>query len=45
MGQDFMHQGNLASLLLYSYVGVTHWPVVFLGVLSVYIVGNTRHGT
>lgn len=45
MGQDFMHHSNLASLLIYSYLGVMHWPVDFLGVLSVYIVGNTRHGT
>lgn len=40
-----MHQSNLASLLIYSYLGVMHWPVDFLGVLSVYIVGNTLHGT
>ena len=36
-GQDFRHPSNLASLLIYSYVGVMHWPVVSLGLLSVNI--------
>lgn len=38
MGQDFMHLSHLSYLLIYSYVGVVHWPVIFTGVQSVNIV-------
>lgn len=37
MGQDFMHLSYHTHLLIYSYFGIVHWPVVFLRVQSVNI--------
>lgn len=33
-----MHLSHLSYLLIYSSVGVVHWPVIFTGVQSVNIV-------
>lgn len=33
-----MHLSHLSYLLIYSCVGVVHWPVIFTGVQSVNIV-------